>query len=123
MAKIKKLCPELVEKLGEVKADIKRLERDEKELVELAKETWDEVKSTRRKVVDEDGNVKTTYTYRPKGCEYEAVLSVFKKREAKWKELFQELYTEVHGAKAYKKFVAKLPRVETTQLNIYDVQE
>lgn len=122
MAKLKKLCPELIEQLYDIKSRRKNLERDEKALVELAKKTWSQVDSKKRTVKDEEGNKKTTFTYAPKRCEFQAVLSVFLKREAKWKELFEEFYVEQFGRKAYKKFVSGLPKVEATQLDIQEVQ-
>lgn len=122
MAKSKKdyteICPQLIQELGQIKEERKALQEREKPLVAIVKETWKEVASKKRRIKDEEGNVKTTYTYRPKGCDYEAVMSVFQRTDVQWKEEFKKFYSKVKGPKAYRRFVKNLPTTEQTQLDV-----
>ena len=114
------ICPQLVQKLGVVKAELKSLKKDEAKMVEVAKETFTEVKVSKSRVKDEYGKIKKTLTYKPKGIEYYAVLSEFQQADVSWKDEFEKLYTKLNGKSAYKRFVKKLPTKPCTQLDIYE---
>ena len=111
------LSPELLQKLGEVKEERKELQSEEETLVEIAKETFDEVHSS-RKVVTKNGKKTVSRTYSPKGCDFQAVLSEFECMDGSWKDV-AEKFAKKHGLdKKLKKFVKSWPRKKQTQLDV-----
>lgn len=114
----KKLCPELVDELGELKEQRKELQADEKELVDLAKEFFAEKDSPAKMTVTTlpNGDKKIQKTF--KGKDYEAVYSEFPKMDVSWKDEYETLWKKVNGKKGWDKHVRKLPHKQSSQLDV-----